>query len=65
MDEDEIYDDEDDFCDCEDYDIDLLEGRAHCFKCGRSWWMSAEEITRELRWQASMIEEAEENERTA
>jgi hypothetical protein len=66
MDEDdEIYEDDDDFCDCEEYDADLLEGRAHCFRCGRSWWMSGEEILQEIRWQASMIEDAEENEKTA
>lgn len=58
-DEDDFYDD-DDFCDCDDYDADLLEGRAHCLRCGRSWWMSEDEITVELRWQASMIETEDE-----
>jgi hypothetical protein len=52
-------DDEEDFCDCEDFDADLLEGRARCFRCGRSWWMSNDEIIREIRWQAEMIECAE------
>jgi hypothetical protein len=61
MDDDEdIFDGEEDWCDCDDYDADLLEGRAHCFRCGRSWWMSGEEMRNEIRWQASMILSAEE-----
>lgn len=61
--EDDYYDDGgEDFCDCEEYDADLLEGRARCFRCGRSWWMTDEQITAEIRWQASMIECSEETE---
>lgn len=49
--------DEDDFCDCTEYTADTLEGRAHCYRCGRSWWMSTEQLERELRWQVEMFEQ--------
>ncbi|QRY69154.1 hypothetical protein JVX98_13425 [Ensifer sp. PDNC004] len=59
-DDDPIYDD-DDFCDCEEYDADILEGRAHCYRCGRSWWLTDEQMRQEIRWQAEMMECAEES----
>ncbi|MBZ7921629.1 hypothetical protein LAC81_07530 [Ensifer adhaerens] len=50
------YLDEPDDCDCEDYDADILEGRARCFRCGRSWRMTTQQLSAETRWQASMFE---------
>lgn len=42
--------DEDDLepCDHDDYDVDLLEGRATCGRCGESWAMSNASIDRYL-----------------
>lgn len=38
--------DEDEFeeCDCEDYEVDALEGRATCNRCGHDWLMTSEEL---------------------
>ena len=33
-------------CDHEDYDVDTLEGRARCHRCGESWWADEDEILR-------------------
>ncbi len=40
------YDDEWDWdgCDHEDYDIDIIDGRARCRKCGDSWYATDEEV---------------------
>ena len=59
------YDEDDDWCDCDDYDADILEGRAQCYRCGRRWWLTNEQITNEIRWQASMMEAVEETEKEA
>lgn len=53
---------DDDFCDCDDYDVDILEGRASCFRCGRHWWLTDEQLSNEIRLFASMIECIEESE---
>jgi hypothetical protein len=60
------YDDEDDefFNDCdpeddcfhENADIDILVGRALCFSCGHSWWMTDKEIEAEAKFQAEYFE---------
>lgn len=55
----DFYSNEDDFCDCTEYDVDILEGRALCYNCGRSWWLTNEQLSREIEWQCSMIECAE------
>jgi hypothetical protein len=58
-DEDDFYSD-DDFCDCEEFDADILEGRAHCFRCGRSWWLSDEQMKQEVRFHVEMMQCIEE-----
>lgn len=51
---------DDDFCECDDYDADILEGRAHCLRCGRTWWLSDEQMKQELRFQVEYAEMVEE-----
>jgi len=41
-------DDREDECDHEDYDSDILTGRASCSMCGYSWWQSPAEIEAEI-----------------
>lgn len=43
---DEEYDRDYDGCDHEDYDIDILDGRARCDRCGESWYATNDEILR-------------------
>lgn len=43
-------------CDCVDYDVDILTGRAHCYCCGRAWWLTSEELAREITAQAECYE---------
>lgn len=65
-DEYDLYDDDDfdyrddDFCDCEEYDADPIEGRAMCLRCGRSWWLTDEQMKAELRFQAEYAEQMQE-----
>lgn len=54
------YLDEPDECDCSDYDVDLLEGRAWCMRCDRRWWLTNEQISNEIKHYAAMIECVEE-----
>lgn len=44
------YEDEPDpkTCDHDDYDADILTGRAHCHRCGHAWWMTSEEFDCEI-----------------
>lgn len=49
------YSDADD-CDCADYDVDTLDGRAWCLRCGRGWFLTSEELTKELNFQAEYME---------
>jgi hypothetical protein len=58
MDEDyEDYDyDEDDPCDHDEYDVDILTGRAHCWRCGHAWWLSSQELRAELKFQCEAAE---------
>lgn len=42
------YNDEPDECYHEDYESDILSGRATCNICGHSWWQSGEEIQSEI-----------------
>lgn len=42
--EDDDWGDEDDMCDHDDYDIDILDGRKRCYRCGESWFMTDEEL---------------------
>lgn len=41
-------DEYDDPCDHEDYEIDVLDGRARCDRCGESWYATDDEILRQI-----------------
>ena len=57
-DEDDLYDLYDDEpCDHEDRDVDILTGRASCWQCGESWWLTDEQLRRELELNAQMFED--------
>lgn len=64
--EDDNYDpywddqDDDDPCDHESYDVDILTGRAHCFRCGEAWWLTSDQLKNELRLMAMACEDASE-----
>lgn len=51
--------DDDDFCDHDDYDTDLLNGKCQCYRCGHSWYATTEQIDRELRFQSEYAEAME------
>lgn len=59
---DEEYDDEydrdpcEDDCDHEDYEADILSGRAMCHRCGHTWYQTQEEIEREIKHQKQYAE---------
>lgn len=42
----------DDPCDHDDYDVDILDGRAHCSRCGHAWYQTSGELAAEMRRQA-------------
>lgn len=44
---------EDEPCAHEDYDIDILEGRARCNRCSESWHCSEEEVLRQIDHEAA------------
>lgn len=56
MEDDDPYCDdwEDDPCDHDDYDVDLLAGRACCYRCGEAWWLSNEQLKKETEWASGM-----------
>lgn len=56
IDEEMAQSDDPEDCDCVHADYDLLEGRAHCPMCGRSWYLTDDELRAELRLQAEMGE---------
>jgi len=56
-------DDDDELCDHEDYETDMLEGRCRCYRCGHSWYASTEDIDRELRFQSEYAEAMEREDR--
>lgn len=47
---------EDEPCDHDDYESDLLSGRAHCFRCGHSWCLTDAELNREIEHMAKYQE---------
>ncbi|NEV75619.1 hypothetical protein DYI24_00815 [Rhodopseudomonas sp. BR0C11] len=63
-DEDE-YDGWDDVaCDHEGYDVDIISGRAFCWRCGEAWSVSDEELRRHAEAMAEYAEwEERENRR--
>lgn len=61
MDEPGDFDDDyegydDDFCDHDDYDADILTGRAQCYRCGEAWWLSDGQLRQEIRIAAQVYE---------
>lgn len=57
-------DEYDDPCDHEDYDIDIVSGRAECHWCGEGWYASNEEVLSAVDAQAAYAEyEERENRR--
>ena len=48
----EVLDD----CDCDEPDVDTITGEAHCYRCGRSWFLSSEQLALELRLNAEAQE---------
>lgn len=64
MPDDDDYDDvPQDECDHDAYEIDILTGRAECSFCPHSWYLTSEEIEREIERQASYHEDCEREER--
>ena len=45
---DDYYEDEPDECDHQEYEVDIVVGRAHCCTCPHSWWQTNEEIAAEV-----------------
>lgn len=56
-------DEYDDPCDHEDYDVDILEGRARCHRCGESWYCSEEEVLRQIDAESAYARYLEEEDR--
>lgn len=58
MEDDDDYfdweDGEDDPCDHEDRDVDLLAGRACCYRCGQAWFLTDEQLRREISLASEM-----------
>lgn len=46
---------DDDPCDHDDYDADLLAGRACCYRCGEAWWLTDDQLRREIEHAAGMF----------
>jgi len=54
---DRYSDDFEEDCDHEDYDFDILTGRAECHQCPHSWYLSRKEINQQIRLQRAYQEE--------
>lgn len=52
-------DDRDDYCEHDDYDVDILEGRAHCNRCSESWYVSEDEVLRQIEHERAYNEHLE------
>jgi hypothetical protein len=57
------YFDEEEHCDHDEYETDIVEGRATCVLCGHSWWQTKEEIDAEIERQNAYWEWARDQER--
>ena len=53
---DNLYDDyeDDEPCDHEECEVDIMTGRASCWRCGETWWLSSDELKEELRLAAEL-----------
>lgn len=50
------------YCDHDDYEIDILTGRVSCYGCDHSWWATNDQIKAEAERQAAYFEwEAEQH----
>ena len=54
--EDGYEDYDEDFCDHDEYDADILSGRAQCYRCGEAWWLSDEQLRLEIRHASEYFE---------
>lgn len=54
---------EDECCDHEDYDADILTGRAMCNRCGHAWWQTDKEMAAETERIRDYYEWMEDQER--
>lgn len=54
---------EEDYCEHDQYSIDILSGRAECDMCPHSWYVTNEEIERECQRQAEYDEWQEREDR--
>lgn len=47
---------EDDPCDHDEYEVDILDGRCWCDRCGHRWYATDEQVEREIERQAAYTE---------
>jgi hypothetical protein len=52
---------EDDYCDHDDREVDILEGRWCCWRCGEAGWLDTEQLKAELRLHALQCEAMEDS----
>lgn len=57
------WDDGDESCDHEEYEIDVLTGRASCDRCPAGWWATPEQIEAEAQRQRVYAEWVADQER--
>lgn len=48
--------DDEDPCDHDDYDVDIVTGRASCSRCCESWYVSDDEVRRQVELEAAYHE---------
>lgn len=53
------YDDRENSCDHEDYDVDIVTGRASCNNCLANWYVGDDEIQRQIEHEAAYYENME------
>jgi|SRR6185312_1019946 len=60
MDDDDFdYERDDEPCDHEDHDVNLIDGRCQCYRCGESWYATTAEIDEQLRFESEYHEAME------
>lgn len=60
VEDDWIEDDRDEvLCDHDDYDVDILSGRASCNRCMEHWYVSDDEVNRQIEHEAAYHEHME------
>lgn len=54
---DDFYDgDDEDWCDHDNPEVDILTGRATCWQCGATWFLSDAQLKREVELQIACVE---------